>query len=58
MPPTTADAKRAIERAWPGYAKPMTTMALTARLGLDDVRRAAAVELGLADFLSRIKLFP
>lgn len=43
-PPDTPEAKRALERDWPEYQKPMTRAALARRLDLQAVLRAATVE--------------
>jgi|GEM_PF-621812 hypothetical protein len=47
-PPDTPRAIHALEREWPGYAKPLERAALARRLELDAVLRAATVEPELA----------
>lgn len=55
-PTATAVAGRALEREWPGYRKPMPRAALTARIDIAAVRRAAAVEPELAELLRTMGL--
>ncbi|MEI9985375.1 MAG: hypothetical protein WDN69_20610 [Aliidongia sp.] len=50
-PPDTPEAIRALEREWPGYAKPLERAALAKRLDLNAVLRAATVEPELAVLL-------
>lgn len=57
-PPTTQAAGAALQVAWPQYAKPMTKIMLARRIGLADIRRAAAVEPLLAAFLQDVGLLP
>ena len=57
-PPTSAIAGAALKDAWPEYRKPMTRLKLKRTLGLDAVRRAAAVEPSLSEFLHDIALLP
>ncbi|OZA92230.1 MAG: hypothetical protein B7X76_00540 [Azorhizobium sp. 39-67-5] len=57
-PPTTNGAGVALQAAWPQYRKPMTKLLLARRIGLAEVRRAAAVEAALAAFLTEIGLLP
>jgi hypothetical protein len=58
QPPTAALALSALRGQWPEYQKPMTRVALSKRLSLADVRRAAGVEPALSAFLQDIKLLP
>lgn len=55
-PPTTQASGVALHGAWPQYDKPMTKILLARRIGLTDVRRAAAVEPMLAAFLHDVGL--
>ena len=55
-PPDTPGAVRALEREWPGYAKPLERAALAKRLDLDAVLRAATVEPELAALLRALGL--
>lgn len=50
-PPDTPKAMQALEREWPGYAKPLERAALAKRLDLDAVLRAATAEPELAALL-------
>ena len=50
-PLDTPRAIQALEREWPGYAKPLERAALARRLDLDAVLRAATVEPELAALL-------
>lgn len=54
-PATSSEAIAALVRAWPEYRKPMTRQQLQARLGVDDIERAASVETGLAELLQAIR---
>lgn len=49
-------AQRALEREWPGYAKPATRADLTRRIDIEAVRRACAVEPDLHAMLQCIGL--
>ncbi|MDQ0471756.1 RloB domain-containing protein [Labrys wisconsinensis] len=55
-PLTTHAAGTALQAVWPQYAKPMTKLQLTRRIGLAEVRRAAGVEPSFAVFLGGLKL--
>jgi hypothetical protein len=55
-PPTTGASGVALNGAWPQYVKPMTKILLARRIGLADIRRAAAVEPALAAFLHDVEL--
>lgn len=57
-PPTTPASAAALQAAWPQYRKPMTKILLARRIGPAELRRAAAVEPGLAQFLQAIGLLP
>ena len=51
QPSDTSGARRALEREWPEYRKPMTSIALAQHVNLDAVKRAAATEPELMQFL-------
>lgn len=55
-PPTTPAACLALAGAWPEYAKPMTRIDLSKKLGLESVLRAAVVEPGLSSLLQAMGL--
>ena len=55
-PPDTPTAAIALEKEWPGYAKPMTRSRLATRIDGEAVRRAAGVEPELASLLRCIGL--
>jgi hypothetical protein len=57
-PLTSAAAAAALKAVWPDYRKPMTRIQLARLVGLDAVRRAAAVEPSLSAFLCEITLLP
>lgn len=57
QPRTQRDALAALVAEWAGYDKPMTALQLRAKLQMEDVRNAAAVEPDLASFLREIGLF-
>lgn len=55
-PPTSPVALKALRKIWVEYCKPMSRLELSARIDLDAVRRAAAVEPEFAAMLRRIGL--
>jgi hypothetical protein len=55
-PPDAPSALQALESAWPGYAKAMSRADLAARIDLEGVLRAAAVEPELRQLLQCIGL--
>lgn len=55
-PPSTADAQRALAKAWPEYAKPMPRSALANRIDREAVARAVAVEPDLAVLVQALGL--
>jgi hypothetical protein len=55
-PPSTHASTIALKAAWPQYAKPMTKIRLSRRIGREDVQRAATVEPALAAFLREVGL--
>lgn len=55
-PPTTQAANAALQADWPEYRKPMTRVLLARRIGLEEICRAAAVEVSLAGFLREVGL--
>ena len=57
-PPTSKLAQSALKAVWPEYEKPMSPASLSKRIDLAGLRRAAAVEPGLKEFLSDIGLDP
>lgn len=56
--PTCRDAANALKAAWPEYKKWMSAASLSKRIDLAGLRRAAAVEPGLREFLNDIGLDP
>lgn len=57
-PPTCRNATSALKAAWPEYEKPMSAASLSQRVDQAGLRRAAAVEPGLKEFLDSIGLGP
>ena len=57
-PPTNQATQAAIRQAWPLYQKPMSRAALTSKLDLHAVTRAAGVEDDLMGLLQCIGLVP
>ena len=56
--PTCRNAANALKAAWPGYKKWMSAASLSKRIDLAGLRRAAAVEPRLGEFLNDIGLDP
>jgi hypothetical protein len=57
-PATTLLAQQELLRRWPEYRKPMSSMRLASRIGVDEVTAACGVEPSLCDFLRRCGLLP
>lgn len=57
-PPTCRNAAGMLKAVWPEYGKPMSAAGLSQRVDLAGLRRAAAVEPGLKEFLDDIGLEP
>ena len=55
-PPTCGNAASMLRAVWPKYKKPMSAAGLSQRIDRAGLRRAAAVEPGLREFLDAIGL--
>ncbi len=55
-PPDSREAKKVLEREWPGYKKPLSRATLAGRIDRDAVRRAAGVEPELRALLRCLEL--
>ena len=51
QPPTTANALARLRQVWPEYSKGMSRAQLSHRIGIEEVRQAATVEVDLREFL-------